>query len=265
MYQQHFGFTHAPLGKQCHELWDDGQLAPIRARFQWLLESPGLGLLTGEAGVGKTAVLRSLTTSLSPHRYQVIYMAETDFGRLDLYRNLALSLGLEPSYRRAQLWRDIKARVHDLHEHKQVLPVWIIDEAQNLPREFFRDFPAFLNFAFDALDLMTVWLVGLPELAFTLDRAPYAALSSRVQVRLKLNAIMKRERFHGLVAHALREAGSQHNLLADTGMELLRQASQGRPRAAGTLLRHALRIACERGQNHLSDETIQQAIEEQHQ
>ena len=94
---------------------------------------------------------------------------------------------------------------------------------------------------------MTVWFVGLPELAFTLDRAPYAALASRIQIRLKLSPIIELERFHALVAHALKEAGCRHNLLADTGLELLRQASQGRPRVAGTLLRHALRLACEKG------------------
>jgi MSHA biogenesis protein MshM len=262
MYLQHFGLTHSPLGKQCRDLWDDGQLEPIRSRFQWLLDSPGLGLLSGEAGVGKTAVLRQLTAKLSPHRYQVIYMAETDFGRLDLYRHLALALGLEPAFRRAQLWRDIKARIQDLYEQKQVLPLWIIDEAQNLPREFFRDFPAFLNFAFDARDMMTVWLVGLPELAFTLERAPQAALASRIQVRLKLDPILERDRFHALIRHALKDAGSAHNLLADTGMEMLRQASQGRPRQAGTLIRHALRLACLKGMSHLPDELIQQAIEE---
>ena len=41
----------------------------------------------------------------------------------------------------------------------------ILDEAQNLPPEFFRDFPAFLNFAFDSRDLITVWFVGHPLLA----------------------------------------------------------------------------------------------------
>ena len=263
MYRQHFGLTHGPLGKHTQTLWDDGQLAPIRERFDWLLESPGLGLLTGEAGVGKTAVLRSLTEALNPHRYQVIYQSETDFGRLDLYRSLALALGLEPAHRRAQLWRDIKARVQDLAQGKQVLPIWIIDEAQNLPKEFFRDLPAFLNFAFDARDLMTVWLVGLPELAFTLDRAPYAALSSRIQVRLRLDPVLERERFAALVQHALQEAGCGQTLLADSGLELLRQASQGRPRTAGVMLRHALRLAVARGLNHLPDELINQAIEEQ--
>jgi MSHA biogenesis protein MshM len=263
MYRQHFGMTHAPLGKSAPTLWDDGQLALLHERFGWLLESPGLGLLTGEAGVGKTAVLRQLTQGLNPHRYQVIYLAETDFGRLDLYRSLALELGLEPAYRRAQLWRDIKARIRELSEGKQVLPVWIIDEAQNLPKEFFRDFPAFLNFAFDAQDLMSVWLVGLPDLAYTLDRAPYAALSSRIQVRLRIEPVQERERFTALIKHALEAVGCRHSLLADSALELLRQASQGRPRKTGLILRHALRLAVPKGLNHLPDELINQAIEEQ--
>ena len=58
---QHFGLTQLPLGKGTAELWDDGALDPLRERFQWLLQSPGVGLLTGEPGVGKTAALRSIT------------------------------------------------------------------------------------------------------------------------------------------------------------------------------------------------------------
>jgi type II secretory pathway predicted ATPase ExeA len=262
MYQQHFGLKHAPLGKQIPELWDDGSLSTLQARFQWLLESPGVGLLTGEAGVGKTAALRHLTQGLNPHRYQVIYLAETDFGRLDLYRGLALALGLEPAYRRAQLWRDIKARIQELADGKQVLPLWIIDEAQNLPIEFFRDLPAFLNFAFDSRDLMTVWLVGHPLLARTLERAPHTALASRIQARVLLNPIIERERFQALINHALKSAGCSHTLLADSGMELLRQASLGLPRHAGRILKTAMQMAVPKGLNHLPDELLQQAIEE---
>ena len=51
MYRQHFGLKYPPLGKDIPELWDDGALAQLKERFQWLLESPGVGLLTGEAGV----------------------------------------------------------------------------------------------------------------------------------------------------------------------------------------------------------------------
>ena len=262
MVLQHFGLKHYPLGKARSELWDDGFLVRLNERFQWLLESPSVGLLTGEAGVGKTAALRQLTQALNPHRYQVVYLAETDFGRLDLYRSLALALGLEPVHRRAALWRDIKARILELADGKAILPIWIIDEAQNLPMEFFRDLPAFLNFAFDSRDLMAIWLLGHPHLAHTLERAPYAALASRIQVRLRLQPIIERERFKQLISHAFTQAGAQHTLLSDSGLELLRQASQGLPRQAGRLLKTSLQLAVPKGLSHLPDELLQQAIEE---
>ena len=55
MYRQHFGITACPLDKGTTSLFDDGQVSRLNERFQWLIDSPGVGLLTGEAGVGKTA------------------------------------------------------------------------------------------------------------------------------------------------------------------------------------------------------------------
>lgn len=262
MYLQHFGLRHRPLGKESVALWDDGMMAGLGERFAWLLNSPGVGLITGEPGVGKTAALRQLTHDLNPHRYLAIYEAETDFGRLDIYRSLARALGVDPGYRRAQVWRDLKARIIELVDGRQITPVWIIDEAQNLPPEFFRDLPAFLNFAFDARDVMTIWLIGHPALAQTLERAPYAALHSRIQVRIQLRPIIERERFAALIAHALKSAGCAHTLIADSGLEILRQASRGLPRQAGRILNNALRLAVPRGLNHLPDDLLQLAITE---
>ena len=105
-----------------------------------------------------------------------------------------------------------------------------------MPVEFFRDFPAFLNFAFDSRDLMPVWLLGQPSLSQTLNRTPYAAMASRIQVRLRLAPIAERERFKHLVEHSLQHAGATHTLLSDSAMELLRQASRGLPRQAGRLI-----------------------------
>ena len=262
MYLQHFGLRHPPLGKEATELWDDGAMAQLSERFAWLLQSPGIGLITGEPGVGKTAALRQITRNINPHRHQVLYQPETDFGRIDIYRGLARALGVEPGYRRAQVWRDLKERILEMVDRRQVVPVWIIDEAQNLPPEFFRDLPAFLNFAFDARDVMTVWLIGHPILTQILERAPYAALHSRIQVRVQLQPVIERERFTALICHAFKSAGCTHTLITDSGMEILRQASKGLPRQAGRILNNALRLAVPKSLNHLPDELLQQAIKE---
>ncbi len=145
---------------------------------------------------------------------------------------------------------------------KQTTPLWIIDEAQNLPPEFFRDLPAFLNFAFDSRDLISVWLVGHPALAHTLERAPYAALASRIQVRVEIKPVLQRERFAKLIAHAFKSAGATGTLLSDSGLEIVRQASKGLPRNAGTILCTAMRLAVPKGLNHLPDDLLQQAIGE---
>jgi type II secretory pathway predicted ATPase ExeA len=262
MYLQHFGLRHAPLSKESTELWDDGAMTHFSERFAWLLQSPGIGLITGESGVGKTAALRQLTRNINPHRHQVVYQPETDFGRIDIYRGLARALGVEPGYRRAQVWRDLKERILEMVDRRQVTPVWIIDEAQNLPPEFFRDLPAFLNFAFDARELITIWLLGLPILTQTLERAPYAALHSRIQVLVQLRPVIERERFAALISHAFKTAGCTHTLITDSGMEILRQASKGLPRQAGRILNNALRLAVPKALNHLPDELLQQAIKE---
>jgi type II secretory pathway predicted ATPase ExeA len=255
MYREHFGLRQALLGKDSLELWDDGAHALLRERFQWLLQSPGLGVLTGEPGVGKTSVLRALTHTLNPHRYQVVYLSETDFGRLDLYKSLALALGITPPHRRAPLWRELKARILELTDTQQILPLWIVDEAHNLP-------PEFLNFAFDSRDLLTLWLVGHPSLAQTLQRVPYAALAGRIQVRVHLKPVLERERFAQFIQHAFKAAGANHTLLADSGLELVRQASQGLPRQAGRILRNAMNLAAGKKLNHLPDDILQRAIEE---
>lgn len=262
MYLLHFGLKHAILGKNCPQLWDDGQLKLLSERFEWLLKSPGIGLLTADSGAGKTVALRHLLQGVSPHTHKVIYLAETDFGRLDLYRSLAIGLGLDPPHRRAQLWREIKARILDLADNKQIVPLWVIDEAQNLPVEFFRDFPSFLNFAIDSRDLLTVWLVGHPSLARTLEKTPHAALYSRIHVHLHLRPIIERERFMSLIHHAFAAAGAKNNLMSDSGMELLRQACQGIPRLAGQILQMALQLAAAQKLNHLPDELLRQAIDE---
>ena len=121
MYQSFFGLTQAPLGKSCIQLWDNAQMRGLAQQFNWLLQSPGIGLLTAEPGLGKTAALRQLTSALNPHQYSVFYIAETDFGRLDFYRQMALILGLTSSFRRAQLLLDIKEYITHLATQKNII------------------------------------------------------------------------------------------------------------------------------------------------
>jgi type II secretory pathway predicted ATPase ExeA len=260
MIQQYFGLKHIPLAKNGPFLMENPSFCVLKERFHRLLEHPGIGLLTGEAGVGKTACLRHLCASLNPHQYEVIYLAETQFSRFDVYRQIAQNFGLDPHYRFAQLWRDIKNHIRERVENKSSMPILILDESQNLPLSFFQSLPSFLNFNFDSQDMLIVWLVGHPELVHILNRQAYVALSSRIQVRHQLEAVDEREAFSKLISQAFKEAGATASLLSGSGIELLRTASGGKPRYAHRILTESFALAAKNGLNHLPDEVIETAI-----
>ena len=260
MIQQYFGLKHIPLAKNGPFLMENPSFCLLKERFQRLLEQRGIGVLTGEAGVGKTACLRHLCAGLNPHQYEVIYLAETQFSRFDVYRQIAQNFGLTPHYRFAQLWRDIKNHIRERIENKSSIPILIIDESQNLPPSFFQSFPSFLNFNFDSQDMLVVWFVGHPELAHILNRQAYVALSSRIQVRHQFESIEEREAFSKLISQAFKEAGATASLLSDSGVELLRTSSSGKPRYVHRILVESFSIAIKKGLNHIPDEVIEMAI-----
>jgi type II secretory pathway predicted ATPase ExeA len=237
-----------------------GYLRTKRA-FCQLVEDPGLGVLTAEAGVGKTAAFRNLCAELPRPDHLVLYLCDTAVSPLDLYRTLASELGVQPSHRRGQLWTDIKKALVHLVDERGTAPLVVLDEAQHLSDRFLLDLGGFLNFAFDSRDLLTLWLVGLPPLARRLHMQQHAALRSRIAVELRLEPL-DRDVFGAAIEHAFKAAGASQKLLADQAMEMLFRGSRGVLRTASRTLRTALRIAAERGQSFLDEATVQAALDE---
>ena len=44
MYQSFFGLTQAPLGKECLQLWDSGQLAGLAQQFNSAAKPPPMAV-----------------------------------------------------------------------------------------------------------------------------------------------------------------------------------------------------------------------------
>jgi len=130
MYRQRFGLSGHPLPKnaQARTFFDKtpGYKKLDRA-FRQTVDDPGLGVLTAEAGVGKTAAIRNLCASLPKPDHLVLYLCDTAVAPLDLYRTLATEIGVKPSHRRAQLWTDIKKTLVHMVDERGTCPVIILD------------------------------------------------------------------------------------------------------------------------------------------
>lgn len=264
MYRKRFGLTHHPLPRDAtHGSFYDKDDAYIRLRrvFQWLADEPGLAMLTGEPGVGKTAAIRNLCASLSTPEYRVLYLCDTAIRPAAVYRNLAVALGLAPKRRRDDLWRQLRDTITHLVDVETVIPVLVIDEAQHLRDDFFIDLAGFLNYAFDTRDLLTIWLVGLPPLAHRLAMQHHAALRTRI---VSPNVLEPRDRdtFFAMLDHGLQAAGVTDSVLSDPAREVLWRVSQGLPRTASRLLRASLMLAHERDHRFVDEHIVLAACDD---
>lgn len=260
-YLQHFGLKHDPLGKNIRSTVHSTQADQLKQKLNWLLQTRGIGLITGEAGTGKTTALREWVTSLNPMTHHVIYQSDNHFKAFDIYSQLADSLGLEKYARYSTLWRALKQELLNLTDYKQLSPIWILDEAHLAPANFFAELPAFLNFSFDSREIMTIILVGLPTLQATIKKSIYSPLYSRILFQFGWQTIDSLVKFHEFVIEAFKNAGIQNSIISQSGMQLIYMASKGKLRFAHKILTHAFQKAADNNCNHLPDEIIQQAIE----
>ncbi len=262
-YLDRFGLSHPPLPKDAcgstfHDQGDD--FVRVARLFRWLADEPGLGILVGDAGTGKTTTMRHLCAQLPRPRHRVLYLCDSTLKPAGIYRALAGELGLRPNHRRGQLWTDLKRTLVHLVDEQNVQPVLVLDEAHLLSDDFLQELAAFLNFDFDSRDLLTLWLVGLPSLHRRLQMQHHAALAMRIVAPCQLQPRLDRAAFVAMIDAALRTAGATRNLLSEPATELLFRACRGLPRLASKLLHAALLVADHRDQAFLDDTVMTAAI-----
>jgi general secretion pathway protein A len=263
-YRQRFGFTHHPIPRDAagpaYFSLTPGY-SQLESHFHDLLEEPGLGLLTAEAGIGKTAAIRNLCAQLPSPDYLVVYLCDTANSPCDFYRALAVELGLKMSQRKSQLWTEIKATLAKLLDEQHTTPVIVIDESQHLSDRFLEDLAGFLNFAFDRRSLATVWLLGLPSFARRLRMQLHSPLQTRVAAHVQLLPL-EREDFKAFIEHGLTAAGSKDKLLTDPALDMLFRVCRGVPRIASRVLRASLKKAHANNQSIVDDHLLRAAVAE---
>jgi type II secretory pathway predicted ATPase ExeA len=235
----------------------------LRRRFTLLAHDPGVGLLTADTGMGKTSAVRNLCAQLPRPDYKIAYVSDTAIQPLGILRQIASELGVVPIHRRAQLFGDLKAAIAHMVDEQGVQPILILDDAHELPDRFLLDLGRLLNFTMDSRNLLTLWLVGHPELRARLRLNHYASLASRIAAKVQLEPIVERERFAEFLGHGLAAAGATETIFSDTAKELLFRACRGVPRRAHLLVDEALLRAHERAQSFVDETILEEILDEE--
>jgi len=217
-------------------------------------------MLTGEVGCGKTLLSRTLIQQhLSNERYDLALIANPSFDATDFMKEILYQLGVNQSGSKLDI-------VHALNDHllenlnKRRDTVLIIDEAQSIVDvTIFEELRLLLNFQLNDRFLLTLILLGQPELRTKVDAFPQ--LSQRVVIRYHLMPFSAEE-VADYVDFRMHAAGASRAIFMPEAMQVIYDASGGVPRKVNTIADLTLLIGFMEQCRQIGPEVVKKAFME---
>ncbi len=241
MYEEFYGFNSRPFSKTPDPrfLFMSRTHEEALARLQYAVEEREIAVLTGEIGCGKTTLTRTLMDSLE-ERYRVVLILNPRLTSLDFVRTLCGRLQCTPSSGfKSDLLDALYTRVYEDYR-SGIVPVIIIDEAHLIPyRETFEEIRLLTNFQMDDTNLLSLILVGQPDLRKKLELPSLSAFRQRIGIFCHLGFIREDE-IKRYVEHRLAVSGRDEPLFTDEAIVSMFRCTKGVPRVINSLANMSL-------------------------
>lgn len=241
MYKGFYGLREKPFSKTPDPrfLYLSKVHEEALARLQYAVEERELALLTGGIGSGKTTISRALMDSMG-EEYRFCFIFNPILAPLEFLRILARNLGMaSPPLTKDDLLKELTEEVYRCHG-KGIVPVIVIDEAQMIPgREVFDEIRLLTNFQLDDSNLISVILMGQPELRERLAEPIYEPLRQRIGIRYHLNPLNLEETLE-YIDFRLNVAGGKPGIFLPDAVMRIFELSGGVPRRINTIATNAL-------------------------
>ncbi len=224
-----------------------------------ILENKGFLLLTGEAGCGKTILIKALTQSLDKGVEWAV-IVDPGLARLDFYNAIAKGFGIEKEFTsKVQFLIQFS---HFLHmaddENKKVL--LLIDECHRLSQEMLEELRLLSNMEKAGAKLINIFFLGQPEFNEILLQPRNRAVRQRLTLRLDLPPLNVHET-NDYIHHRLKIAGTEEELFTAKAVEVVQRYSQGVPRRINTICDLALANSSMQAKQVIDNKMIESCIQ----
>ncbi len=215
----------------------------VKAVLKYAIEGgEGFMALIGEAGTGKTLLLRMLLLEIGDRKRTAVILCPS-LSPVGLLQIILRELGetVPETSETAILYSIFQARLMAAEEFdKEVLIV--VDEAQNLPIETMEQLRMLSNIELDDRKLLQVLIVGQPSLVGLLRHPRLGQLTQRITVYEHLRPLTFKETVE-YVGFRLAKAGRTDLLLSGRAQKTLFRETGGIPRLINRLMDRALIFA----------------------
>ncbi len=218
----------------------EGQRRARLRLMRGIEQKKGLSVLVGGPGCGKTTLAERLLSNLDQTQWaaQMIVVPHSSCASGWLLPQLATRFGVDSLPTEIpELLAQIGLRFVQIRESGQH-PVLFVDEAQMLQNaQAMEEFRSLLNLVHEGEKLISIVLLGLPELSGVIGRDP--PLAQRIDIRVEL-CPMELEEASAYLQHRLGRAGGAGTILSPEAITALYRYSRGVPRVLNTLADNSL-------------------------
>ena len=259
-YTSRYGLEYNPFLKGSHNpTIVTSQYREVQSRMNYLLQTRGFGLITGQPGTGKTTAIRNWIGSLNSAAYKTVYISLSTLTVMEFYRVLAEELGYEPTYRKAENFRIIQQAINRYVIEKRMTPIIILDEANYLKNATLNDLKILFNFEMDSKDYAVVLLVGLPQLNNQLRLSSHEPLRQRIIMSHNLENLNEEETKR-YIKEKLDGVGCHQEVFDNNALNAIINASNGIPRMINQICNKSLLIGEQKQEMIISMETVMDAV-----
>lgn len=259
MFLTHFKLTSQPFSERlsAEAMWQDERMRQGLARLHYLTEQAAMGVITGQSGVGKSALIKRFLHDWSGPKAKAIYLHLTHLPSSGLLKMLVTKLGEAPKRGKDRLFEQI---LNKASEWEGTLLV-VLDEAHLLDADSLTDIRLLISSALDEAPPLKVVLAGQEPLSRTLRQSVHTALLNRVSVRTHLNPLSK-EQTATYIDFQLKQAGGSGKLLDTSVKELIHDHSGGVCRQINNLATACLLQASAEKASRVSEEILRTTLSE---
>jgi general secretion pathway protein A len=218
----------------------------------------GITLLVGDAGTGKTTLIRT-ALERQPERVHCVHLQNPALTRGEFVEMLAWRFELSDRARESKTallleLEEVLKRRADAGEST----VLLIDEAQSLPRDILEEIRLLANIETNERKLLSVIMAGQPEVTSLLNDESLRQLKQRVALRCELRPLTLQETA-GYIAGRIRSAGGVGaQVFTREAVTLIHDRSRGIPRTISVICDNALLTGFAVGQRPVNSNTIRE-------
>jgi general secretion pathway protein A len=244
VYQEYYGLTERPfdLTPNPRYLYLTPMHREALAAVQYgITARRGIVIVVGEAGTGKTTIVRAALRALKGQKVRHTYLNNPALTRAEFMQFLARAFGLgeDAATSKVDLLSELTAKLARYHGD-DTTTVLIVDEAQSLPHDLLEEIRLLANIETSTAKLLQVVLVGQPELAERLNDTSLRQLKQRVAIRAILEPLDLRAT-SSFIAGRLRVAGGQPAaIFTPQAVEMIYRYSAGVARTINVICDNAL-------------------------